>query len=437
MNRKRINVIRYNKTVNDHNHPNNLTIPTSSQHMQKFIGFKEALDLTLDNVSAGPTEILPLSRLTGRILAENITSLVDCPSISSSRKDGYAVQSPDLAGASEENPIILEVVGTLVAGETSRLKIRKGQAVRITTGAPLPEGADAVLSEEYCRRDDDKITATNTADTGRNIQARGKDIRRKEPVATKGTRLTPALIGLLAAAGHDSARVYSLPMVAVIATGDEVVAPGKPLPEGKLYASNLVEICSWLSLLGLDYKTELVSDRKEDITAAITKHLPDVDLFLTSGGAWGSEKDLILDVVESLNWLGLYHRVRMGPGKSVGFGLLQNKPFFFLPGGPPSNEMAFLQLAIPAILKMTGGNPAFFQLAPARLAQTVKGKKTWTDFVHARLENRENQLWVHPARLKSGLQSMAGKEALIIIPEDRNELAAGETIAIQLLTRSS
>jgi molybdopterin molybdotransferase len=122
----------------------------------------------------------------------------------------------------------------------------------------------------------------------------------------------------------------------------------------------------------------------------------------------------------------------MGPGKPVGFGLLQNKPFFFLPGGPPSNEMAFLQLAIPAILKMTGKNPVLFPLASARLAQTVNGKKTWTDFVHARLENREDQLWVHPARLKSGLQSMVRKEALIIIPEDRDELTAGDTIAIQL-----
>lgn len=402
--------------------------------MKTFIGFKEALDITLANVSVGHSEILPLSRLAGRILAENITSLVDCPSISSSRKDGYAVHSQDLAGARQENPVTLKVVGTLVAGETSGVKIQKGQAVRITTGAPLPEGSDAVLSEEFCQRNEDKIIAINTAESGRNIQARGKDIRRREAVAGKGAKLSPALIGLLAAAGHESAQVYALPRVAVIATGDEVVAPGKPLPEGKLYASNMVEICSWLSLLGLNYDTALVSDRKNDIAAAIARCLSDVDLFITSGGAWGSEKDLILDVVESMNWQGLFHRVRMGPGKPVGFGLLQNKPFFFLPGGPPSNEMAFLQLAIPAMLKMTGGNSTLFPFASARLVKTVKGKKTWTDFVHALLESRENQLWVHPARLKSGLQSMARKEALIIIPEDRDELAAGETIAIQLLT---
>jgi len=402
--------------------------------MKTFIGLKEALDLTLANVHRGPTETLPLSRLTGRFLAENIISLVDCPSLSSSRKDGYAVQSQDLAEASEENPVTLDVVGALTAGEISGIKINTGQAVRITTGAALPQGADAVLAEEFCRPSANKIIAINTAESGRNIQARGKDIRRKEPVAGTGSRLTPALIGLLAAAGHESARVYSLPKVGVIATGDEVVAPGQPLPEGKLYASNMVEICSWLSLLGLEYRAQLVSDRKEDISSAITRYLPEVDLIVTSGGAWGSEKDLILDVVKDLNWQGLYHRVRMGPGKPVGFGLLQNKPFFILPGGPSSNEMVFLQLTIPALLKMTGGQPTLFPFAAARLSQTVKGKTKWTDFVHARIEKREDQLWVHPTRLNSALQSMARKDALIIIPEDREELAAGETIAIQLLS---
>ncbi len=405
--------------------------------MKTFIGFKEALDMTLANAHADATETLPLSRLTGRILAADVISLVDCPSISSSRKDGYAVQSTDLPAASEDNPVTLKIIGSVTAGESSALKIGQGQTVRITTGAPLPQGADAVLSEEFCERRDDTIAAFNTAESGRNLQPRGKDIRRTEPVAAKGTKLTPALIGLLAAAGHVSARVFSLPKVAVLATGDEVVTPGEPLPEGKLYASNMVAIGSWLALLGVDYRTKLIADRRQDIAAAITEFLPDVDLFVSSGGAWGSEKDLILDVLESLQWRGLYHRVRMGPGKPVGFGLLQNKPFFFLPGGPTSNEMAFIQLVIPALLKMAGDDPALFPFASARLAAGVSGHKRWTDFIHARLENREDQLWACPARLDSGLQSMARKEALIIIPEDRDELAAGEVIPIQLLTLAS
>jgi len=401
--------------------------------MKEFIGFKEALDLTLSHVVPGKTEILRLERLVDRVLAEDVAARVDCPSVSTSRKDGYAAVAADLAGAGEQNPVALEVIGRLSAGDRRELKIVRGQTVRVTTGAPLPEGADAVLSEEFCRLQDDIIVAFNTAEAGRNIHKQSRDIRTGETVAAKNTRLHPALIGLLAAAGLDAASVYRSPRVAVIATGDEVVPPGKPLQRGQLYASNMVAIGAWLTRFGLPYEMALVPDRKPAIEKTIGKHLPDVEVFLTSGGAWGSERDLILDVVESFNWQGIYHRVRMGPGKPVGFGLLENKPFFCLPGGPPSNEMAFLQLALPALLKMKGDHPFPLPLRSARLADTVCGRKEWTDFIHARLENRQNQLWVHPARLKSTLQSMARKDALIIIPEDREEIPAGETIDIQLL----
>ncbi len=402
--------------------------------MKTFIGFKEALELTLANVRAGDTEIISLQQLPGRVLSEDAVARVDCPSVSTSRKDGYAVRSTDLAAASEQNPVSMQIIGQLAAGDIANLKVASGQAVRITTGAPLPEGADAVLSEEFSRKQEDKIAAHNTAEAGRNIHVRGADIRRGETIAAKDAKLTPALIGLLAAAGLDRAPVYKNPQVAVIATGDEVVAPGNPLPEGKLYASNMVALCAWLSVMGLPCTALLVADRKKEIEKAITRQLPEADVFLTSGGAWGSERDLILDVVEHLNWRGIYHRVRMGPGKPVAFGLLNDKPFFCLPGGPPSNEMAFLQLGLPALLKMKGDQAAPFPAASARLTASVHGKKDWTDFIHARLEKREGQLWVQPARLKSGLQSMARKEALIIVPEARSELSAGETVDIQILS---
>ncbi|MBW2428597.1 MAG: molybdopterin molybdotransferase MoeA [Deltaproteobacteria bacterium] len=402
--------------------------------MKEFIGYKEALELTLAHVVAGETEMLPLDSLVGRILAGDVVGRVDCPSIGTSRKDGYAVVAADLSRADAQNPVRLNVLDSLSAGDRRELAINSGQTVRVTTGAPLPAGADAVLSEEFCRRKSDAIEAFNTAETGRNIHQRGKDIRQGDIIAAKGVKLNPALIGLIAAAGLDAADVIKYPKVAVIATGDEVVAPGRSLRRGQLYASNMVEIGAWLSGLSLPYLTELVADQKEDIKNAIEKHLPGVDVFLTSGGAWGSERDLILDVVADFNWQGIYHRVRMGPGKPVGFGLLNDKPFFCLPGGPPSNEMAFMQLALPALLKMIGEPPVAFPMTSANLAQTVYGKKDWTDFVHARLEKRQGQLFVHPARLKSALLSMAQKEALIIIPEDREEIAAGELIDIQLLS---
>ena len=401
--------------------------------MKTFISFKEALDLTLSNVAVSETKIFPLDQLNGKVLSEDIVSNVDCPSVSTSRKDGFAVISTDVTEASEQHPVTLNVIGNSAAGASSNLAISSGQAVRITTGAPLPQGSDAVLSEEFCVQSENKIFVQNTAETGRNILAQGTDIRQGELVAQKGETLTPALIGLLASSGFDKAPVYKPPHVAVIATGDEVVAPGKPLSEGKLYASNMVELCAWLSDYGFSYTAELVEDRKEDIQSAIIKQLSGTDVFVTSGGAWGSERDLIIKVAESLNWQGIYHRVRMGPGKPVGFGVLEKKPFFVLPGGPPSNEMAFLQLALPALLKMKGEHGAVFPIVRARLSENVRGNKDWTDFIHARLEKRDGRLVVHPAKLESRLQSMARKEALITIPEGREKLAAGETIRIQLL----
>jgi molybdopterin molybdotransferase len=405
--------------------------------MKEFIGFKEALDLTLSNVPLGETEILPLDQLTDKILSEDMIAKVDSPSISTSRKDGYAVISSNIAQAGSQNPIELKLVGHLSAGDRLNLIITNGQAVRVTTGAALPEGANAVISEELCERSGEKIRAYNTAKEGRNILYRGTDVRKGEKVAQKGEKLSPALIGFLACAGLDRAPVYKSPEVAVIASGDEVVAPGKPLPEGKLYASNLVEICSWLAFHNLSYSAEIVSDRKHEIQAAIISHLPNADVFITSGGAWGSERDLILKVVKNLNWHGIYHRVKMGPGKPAGFGLLEKRPFFILPGGPPSNEMAFLQLALPAIMKMKGDQSVSFPVVRAQLAEAVQGKKDWTQFIHARLEKRGDQLFVYPTKLESRLQSMARKDAIIIIPEGREVLAAGETIDIQLLISPS
>lgn len=402
--------------------------------MKNFVGFEEARDLILSHVQVIGTETLPLGRSTGRFLAQEILSRVDSPSTDASRMDGFAVSSEDLRGASASHPVRLKVTGHMTAGSSPRGLLEAGQAVGVTTGAPVPTGADAVLPVEFCEVGEGVVTSARRASPGENILRRGTDIQTGEKVASRGEQLSPPLLGLVATSGWAEVEVYRPPRVAVIGTGDEVVAPGEPLGEGKLYASNLVELSSWLSLMGLTFQTALVGDREGDIESVILRHLPEVDAFITSGGAWGSERDLTLRVLEKLNWQGIFHRVRMAPGKSTGFGLLEKKPVFCLPGAPTSNEIAFLQLALPGLLGMEGCRHPFFPVITARLTEPVRGKSDWTQFVNARLVGGGEYLQALPLRQRSRLQAMARKEALILIPEGRGELAEGESVDIQLLT---
>lgn len=405
--------------------------------MKAFIGFNEARDTTLASMPETSTEYLSLIHLTGRIIASDIRSKVNSPSVDASLKDGYAVRSSEIANASDSHPAILHLDGHISAGVTSQRVVEPGRTFRITTGSPLPKGADAVLSEEFTSQEGDRIICRNTAGKGRNVLKKGTDIMKGHTVARKNDRVTPALLGLLATAGLDGALVYKQPKVCVIATGDEVVAPGLPLPEGKLYASNVTEICSWLDQFGIDFTIAYVKDKQKEIRNVLLQHLPHVDAFITSGGIWGSEKDMMIQVLDSLGWEGLYHRVRMGPGKAIAFGLLENKPFFCLPGGPPSNEMAFLQIALPGILRMAGETHLPYLNIAATLTEGVDGHDTWTQFIHAQIKYDNNRLIVQPLKQGSRLQSMANKNALIMLPEGCSRLDEGATITVQVLDSRS
>ncbi|MBU1170105.1 MAG: molybdopterin molybdotransferase MoeA [Proteobacteria bacterium] len=401
--------------------------------MKTFISFAEALETTCSMIPVTDTESLNLEHLSGRVLASDLVARVNSPSVDASLKDGYAVRSSDLAAACKENPVPLHLSGHITAGVMGSKHLDSGKAIRITTGSPIPTGADAVLSEEFTTGSGETILCTNTAHTGRNILFKGTDIHKGDRVALKGDTITPAITGLIATAGLDSALVYKKPFICVIATGDEIVAPGLPLPEGKLYASNITAICAWLSHFGILWEVAYVGDTRKESMDAIRDRLSRVDGFITSGGIWGSEKDMMIRVLEELNWQGLYHRVRLGPGKAIAFGLLEKKPFFCLPGGPPSNEMAFLQIALPGLLRMKGETHSPFPLIQATLTSDVRGDSDWTQFFHALLEKDQGHLLVTPQMQKSRLQSMANKNALIVLPEGFKMLTAGSMITVQVL----
>ena len=397
------------------------------------IGLREALSLTLDAIGTLKPVPVPVHEGCGLVASEGLTAVVDCPSATSSMRDGYAVISADIEKASRVNGIPLMVSGTLAAGDPTEKTVQPGETIQVLTGAVIPKGADAVVSVEFTELQGDRVVCYRDAPPGCNLLFQGSDVAVEDLIVNRGQLLTPALTGLLAAGGLDRVMVFPSPRVAVVATGDEVIAPGHPIKPGQLYASNIVTLYSWLRHFGMPGETAVVRDDPHELEKTFQDLLSKNDVLLTSGGAWKSDRDLTTKILDAMGWEMFFHRVRIGPGKAVALGVLNGKPIFCLPGGPPSNEMAFLQIALPGLLQMAGKSPVPFSFRKVRLAEEVSGDVTWTQFFQATLEKREGEWWAIPHRMKSRIQSQARAQALIRIPEGVESVAPGNIIEVQIL----
>jgi len=395
--------------------------------------FEDAFRLTLQNITPLPSETVALAQLDSRLVATDIAAQVNSPSVDVSLKDGYAVHSSDIASATPANPVRLVLGGQATAGHSWEATVQPGMAIRVLSGAPIPEGADAVVSGEFARDDGVHVHITNHAHQGRNILFKGDDVAVGNRLVEAGSRLQPTQIGLLAAGGHTHAQVFQQPRVALIATGDEVVAPGFALSEGKVFASNLVTLAAWCQQYGMTATVQVVPDDASAIQDGINSSILTHDVVLTSGGAWTGERDLVIAVLNDLGWQQVFHRVRMGPGKAIGFGLLHGKPVFCLPGGPPSNHMAFLQLALPGLLHLAGHRTPGLPVLTVKLAAELRGQREWTQFVHGQFECQTDRILFHPMQMPSRLHMMAMTEGLVMVPEGIERIPAGALVQAQVL----
>jgi molybdopterin molybdotransferase len=401
-----------------------------------YVGFREALDIVGGSVWPVGDEEVSLEQCVGRTAAADLTALVSYPSADVSLKDGFAVKSADIAYAERQKPVCLEVLGSAFAGVKFEGSVKSGGAVKICSGAPIPDGADAVVSGEFCEETPaGEVCVTADAGPGRNILRAGGEVQAGAAIVRKGEKLLPGSLGLAAAAGISKVRVYRRPHVAVICVGDEVVAPGEKLRPGQLYASNMVTMEAWLASYGISYVNSVVADNEEAIKKELLKYQHSVDSVITSGGAWGSERDLVIGALNKLGWSELFHHVRMGPGKGMAFGLWEKTPVFCLPGGPASNEMAFLQLALPGLLRMAGETRHPLQTVPAGLTENVKSRhKAWTEFKDAVLSLEESGCYtVALYKNRSRLQAIASASGLICVPEGKESLRRGEVVPVQIL----
>jgi len=396
--------------------------------------YEEALALTYRHITRLPAEDVDLTELVDRVITEDIFARVNSPTDDVSLKDGYAVRSADIAGASPQNPVRLRLVGHAAAGSMWQGEIVAGTAIRILSGAAIPPGAEAVIAEEFTAADGDGVRVCADAHPGRNILSRGCDIAVGQKLLAAGTALRPPQVGLLAAAGYTAASVVKRPRVAIIATGDEVLAPGKPLQRGKLFASNLVTLSAWCAHYGLWVSTRVVADDAASIRSVLLETIVSHETLVTSGGAWKGERDLVVRLLDELGWTKHYHRVRLGPGKAVGFGLWQGKPVFCLPGGPPSNHTSFLKLALPGLMTLAGYREPGLPKLVVRLAEDLRGQIDWTQCIHGWLERLPDTILFHSLKkMSSRLGMMAQAEAIVMIPEGVDHIPAGTTLEAEIL----
>ncbi len=404
-----------------------------------YVGYQEAFDIIKSHVSPVGVEELALAACVGHITAEDLVARVSYPSQDVSLKDGFAVRSADLTAATPENQVKLRVVGAVFAGDSGEGfagEVMPGNAVKVCSGAPIPAGAEAVVADEFCEElAADEVRVCADAEPGRNVLRAGGEVKEGAVVLKQGRVLLPGYLGLAAAAGINDIRVYRRPTVAVIGVGDEVVAPGNELRAGQLYASNLVTMAAWLASFKIPFKTSVVHDDEAAIEAELKKHLPQADVIMTSGGAWGSERDLVIGVLEKLGWQQFFHHVRMGPGKGVSFGLWEGKRVFCLPGGPASNEMAFIQLALPGALRLGGDTRHPLETVYARLTEPLEGRHhAWTEFKDATLTSDNNGNYaVGLYRHRSRLQAIASANSLVCVPEGAKAVPPGEIVPVQVL----
>ena len=387
-----------------------------------MLSVEEALTQLLEQ--AEPTrqvETVPLASASGRVLAGEVRSLVDVPPHDNSGLDGYAIRTADLA---TDGPTRLHVTQRIPAGQTGE-PLSPGTAARIFTGAPVPEGADAIVAQENTRRENDHVIFNHRPAAGEDIRPRGGDISRNQVVLETGRRLRPQEIGAAASVGVTELSVYRPLRVATFTTGDELVEPGHPLKPGQIYNSNHAMIVALLQGLGVRVlDLGRVEDRLEATAEALSEAAEGADLVITSGGVSVGEEDHVRRAVEQLGSLDLW-RVRMKPGKPLAFGHAKGTPFIGLPGNPVSAFATFCLFARPFILRSQGvldarpltvSVPAGFERQPGERRE----------FLRARLDEK-GRATLYPNQNSGVLSSTAWATGFAVAREER-AIARGDMV---------
>jgi len=408
---------------------------------RRLLTLGEAQEIIRREISLEPLSVegVTLSKAFNRVLATDMVSSLDIPPFNRSTVDGYAVRAKDTFRARENRPSKLEICGKANAGETSGAAVKKGTSVEIVTGAPIPSGADAVVMIEDTDLHAHALDVYSPVSKWENIMKAGSDIRRGETMLKEGTLLHSAEIGILAAAGIANVRVYTVPRVAVLSTGREVVRPGRKLLPGKIYDTNAYGLSAAIAESGgKSVNLGVVTDAMGVIQNAVRKGLASADLVVTSGGVSVGPKDLMPTVLNSLGKPGvIVSGIAIKPGKPVTIALIDGKMVFSLPGHPTSALLVFHLIVQPVIRAMAGREPDESIWIKAFMATRVFAAKGRRTFVMVRLNrDKQNRLMAEPVPtgLSGAITTLARADGFVEIGEKEQFIDAGEEVKVRLLT---
>jgi molybdopterin molybdotransferase len=380
-----------------------------------------------------PTADLSLADALGSVLAADVTAAWPLPGFDSSAMDGYAVRAIDVASASASSPVTLPVDAEVAAGDTTARTLVPGHCIKIMTGALLPAGADTVVPVEATDGGATRVRISESAEPGDAIRRAGDDAIPGDLLLPAGTRLGPAQIGVLAAAGHGSARARRRPRVIVISTGNELSEPGQPLVPGRIWDSNSYMLAAAASHGGCEStRHPTVPDSQELVLAAIETAAATADLLITSGGvSMGGEHDVVKAALSKLGTV-MFRKVAIQPGMPQGFGLIGSHatPIFTLPGNPVSAFVSFHLFVMPAVRVLQNLPAKRDAPRQARLTQPVRSPAGRRSFLRGIFDPAAGAVTPLTGQSSHQIASLARANALIVVPEPATSLAAGATVAI-------
>ena len=401
-----------------------------------MITVEEALEQVLSRISVLEPERVPLLDSLGRVLAADVVSDIDVAPFDNSAMDGYAVRASDVAGASPETPVTLEVVEHIPAGVAPTVRIGPRQAARIMTGAPVPDGADAIVMVEKTRAGEgaggpgESVEILAASAQGEHIRRRAEEVRAGESVLLAGELMGPAAIGLAASVGHAEVSVRRKPRVAIVSTGDELVGVTERPGPGQIRNSNSYSLAAQVEWAGGEPHMLGVARDTEAETRALLGRAPEFDMMVTTGGVSMGDFDVVKKVLMEIGELDFW-KVAMRPGAPQTFGTIGGTPFFGLPGNPTSTMVGFELFARPSIRKMIGFTTLVRPRAIATLAHDVKKKGDRRYFLRGRLTRTPEagySVAVSGNQSSALLTAMHRGNCLISLPEGQTEFAAGSQV---------